>query len=271
MKEEDMSKQGIKFFIILFIFISCGEKNIVIESRNDIYLNKKFNEYSLVYTSLLDTLNAWKLDSMAISKGYFFSDCWKLDSMIVFNKDSSRLYTNILHRSCKHKGGIFDYLQAIGGAKIDSQWYFFFGMQPVIDRASYQDSIHAPLSFDELSYLAREHLLGAYTIQEDGTITTNDSFFDFMYNRGGWGLPDSSSLEQLDSLIIAKTTEVRKMKIDPKEIEDIKRSMARSVRPPEPKKDVSLWQRIFGKEEKLFETKEWKAYLEKKYGKVSEE
>jgi hypothetical protein len=184
--------------------------------------------------------------------------------MVVFNNDSSRLFTNLIMKSCSNKDAIFDYLNAVGGAKIKGKWYYFFGMQPVIDRASYQDSIYSPLSFDELSYLAREHLQDAYTINADGSISTNDRFFDFMYNRNGWGLPANSTVAQIDSLIVAKTTAIRKEKIDPQELADIKKEMAASVRPPEPKIETSFWEKIFGRKKKLFESKEWKEYLKKK-------
>ena len=189
------------------------------------------------------------------------------DSVLVFNSDSSRFYSSILIRDIGHKEAIYDYLESLGGARIRGKWYFFIGINTTLNRASYQDSIYSPLTFDELSYLSRQELIGAYTINPDGSITTNDRFFDFMYKRSGWGLPENSTLEQLDSVIVAKTEEVRKMKIDPKELEDIKKDMARSVRPPEPKTDISLWQKLFGKEKKLFESDDWKEYLRKKYGK----
>ncbi len=47
--------------------------------------------------------------------------------------------------------------------------------------------------------------------------------------------------------------------LDSKEIEEIENVMTSSVRPPEPKrKPLSLMEKIFGREKKLFESDAWK-------------
>ena len=258
-----------KFFIIfnLIIVISCSQKAIDKIENGDNYLRSNFNKYDKVYTAINDTISSWIEYSLA-NVIYNMSDKeYQIDSLLVFNSECNRLYSNFLIRIVGFKDSYTDAMYGLGGAKIKGKWYFFFGITTYIRRETYQDSIYSPLSFDELSYLSRQELCSAYTINADGSITTNDSFFDFMYKRSGWGLPDGSSLEQLDSTIVAKTEEVRKMKIDPKELEDIKKEMARSVRLPEPKEETTLWQKIFGKEKKLFESDDWKEYLRKKYGK----
>ena len=71
----------------------------------------------------------------------------------------------------------------------------FFGMNTTIDRASYQDSIYSPLSFEELSYLAREHLHKAYKIDQNGSIITNDQFLSLCtIEEGGlvWEFNDTA-------------------------------------------------------------------------------
>jgi hypothetical protein len=253
-----------KVILILLIICSCNNGTNYKIINQDHYLMTKFAKYEYLFNSINDTLSKWKYDTLLSSQYLNYAFESKLDSMIVFNSDSSRLFTNIIIRDTGHKGAIFDYIEALGGAIINKRWYYFSGVNTTIDRASYQDSIYAPLSFEELSYLAREHLKEAYTINADGSISTNDLFFDFMYNRSGWGLPANSTVDQIDSFIVAKTTAIRKEKIDPKELADIKKEMAASVRPPEPKIETTLCEKIFGREKKLFESKEWKEYLKKK-------
>ncbi len=253
------------FILILLIVFSCRNAEIDIgdnSRRYDDYIKSEFKKYQYVYSCLNDTLKSWKNDSVALSKPYFFDNFNKVDSMMVFNSDSTRCYCNFVEQSVS---GLMDGIQGIGGARIHGKWYFFFGSSTVIDRASYQDSIYSPLSFDELSYLAREHLHNAYTIDQNGSIITNDQFFVFMYNRRVWGMSENSTMLQLDSFIVSRTQLERLKKIDVEELNDIKRHMATSKKPVEPAHDVSLWQKWFG-EKKLFESQEWKDYLKKKYG-----
>ena len=271
LKKDKSIKSALITYCILLSIIACNNHNqkLIIENKFDTIISKNFTNYALIYNQLRDTLNNWHDDSLAISLPYYHKK-WKIDSLIAINKSQTRLVANLLQSESARKNADIETIQMIGGAKINEKWYFFFGITSYLGRETYQDSIYSPLTFDELSYLSRQELSGAYTINPDSSITTIDRFFDFMYKRSGWGLPENSTLEQLDSVIVAKTEEVRKMKIDPKELEDIKKDMARSVRPPEPKTDISLWQKLFGKEEKLFESKEWKEYLKKKYGKVKQ-
>ncbi|HRD07469.1 MAG TPA: hypothetical protein PK037_07885 [Saprospiraceae bacterium] len=252
------------FFALLGFVTSC-KNDILIDQKNDIYLSKNFNKYAQTYQQISDSLQKWRCDSLNIMIYLLDTSSARLDSMIVFNSDSTRLYTNVLKRDVEYKDAVFDYIYGLGGAKIHGKWYFFFGMNTTIDRASYQDSIYSPLSFEELSYLAREHLHKAYKIDQNGSIITNDQFFEFMYNRRGWGLSENSTIQQLDSFIVARTQEVRLNRIDLEELNQIKRHITVSKRREEPVKDVSIWQKWFG-EKKLFESKEWKDYLKQKYG-----
>lgn len=269
---EVMLRKGIEILVVLIVIIlfSCNSTSdkIKISDKSDIYLKENFSTYKGIYNTIMDTLLSWKVDSLESSRGFLLNDCWTIDSCIVFNKDSSRLLTNFYRQSCANKDSKYDEMYSLAGAKIKNKWYFFYGISTVINRATYQDSLYAPLTFDELSYMSRQELNGAYTINADSTITTNDRFFDFMYNRRGWGLADDSSLEQLDSLIVAKNIKKHQNKISIKELENIKKGIERSVRPPEPlKKKRSLWDMLFNEEKvKIFESEEWKEYLRKKYG-----
>ena len=253
------------FFAILGLVTSC-KNDLYLDPKNDIYLSNSFNKYAQTYQEISDSLDRWRGDSLNIMIYLLDTSSARLDSMIVFNSDSTRLYTNVLKRDVEYKDAVFDYIYGLGGAKIHGKWYFFFGMNTTIDRASYQDSIYCPLSFEELSYLAREHLHNAFTINQNGAIITNDQFFEFMYNRKGWGLSENSTMQQLDSFIVSRTQEERMKKIDVEELNDIKRHIAASKKRLEPIQDVFLRQKWFG-EKKFFESQEWKDYLKQKYGK----
>ena len=242
----DTSFKYLYFILILLSVFSCRDAEIDISDNNrryDNYIKSEFKKYQYVYSCLNDTLKFWKEDSVALSKPYFFDNLNKVDSMMVFNTDSTRCYCNFVMQSVSCQ---MDVIQGIGGARIHGKWYFFFGSSTAIDRASYQDSIYSPLSFDELSYLAREHLHKAYSTDQNGAIITNDQFFEFMYNRRGWGLSENSTIQQLDSFIVARTQEERLKKLDVEELNYIKRHIAASKRRIEPFHCVSLWQKWFG-------------------------
>lgn len=257
-----MFNQGIKStLILLLVVISCAKQNDKIELFSSPYIEKKLFDSKIVYNELLDSILSWKYDSLLVSKPYFVNDRWKIDSLIILSSDSTRLFATMMRQK---KTVPSDGLEDIGGAKINDKWYFFFGSSTVIDRASYQDSIYSPMTFDELSYLARKNLSGAFYKDGNGDVNVRESFFDFMADPNGWGLPPGSTRTDIDSVIVARNKEMHSRKIDPKEIEKIKAEMAKSVRIKEPIPNLKWYEKIFPKKKKLFETDEWKEYIRSK-------
>lgn len=242
-------------FILLLILISgCSQENkIYIDTKQAEYIRNKFDNYKYVYHAIGDTLLAWKRDTLANSKQYFFNENYKIDSLILFNEDTTRLFTNLLERNLKFPGTSSDYITQLAGAKINTKWYFFFGPSIVIDRASYQDSVYAPLSFAELSYLAREHLRKALYRDSDGLIKAHDDFFNIIQ-----GKYTNDSLFELHVLDYNRRFQLGK--IDKIELEEIKKEISSSIQPPEPSDTRNWFQKKFGPK-KLFETKEWKEYI----------
>lgn len=255
-----------RYLVIIIIFISCTRnEKIHFDTLQKEFIQNNFNKYKYIYAAITDTLYKWKTDSIANSGPYFIESNYnsKLDSLIYFNSDSTRLFTYHLEQNVVYKDASVDNLASLAGAKISNKWYFFFGTSIVIDRASYQDSVYAPLSFDELSYLARKHMQGALYRDNSGKVCVYDKWLDFINSRNDWGLPANSTLEQLDSLIVKKYNEVRTEKIDSIELEEIKKEISSSVQPPEPPDTRNWFQKKFGAK-KLFETREWKEYIANK-------
>lgn len=261
-----------KNFVIIVVFaISCNnqndqgykEKNNFNSIQNE-YVKKKFYNYKEIFSLIKDTINSWKRDSLIAVEFLYTRPQYYVDSLIVFNMDSTRLFGSYISIDIK-SNSIFDYIDDLGGAKINNKWYFFFGIHTAIDRATYQDSIYSPLTFDELSYLARENLSHALYKDGKGDIKVKESFFDFMDDPNGWGLRPGSTRADIDSVIVARNKEKRKRKIDPKRIEQKQSEMASSVRPNEPVPPKLPWyKKLFPKEEKLFESKEWKEFIANK-------
>lgn len=259
-------------FIFILVILGCNtNRNASLSnfSEHDIYLKHKFKSYHNVYNAVKDTILAWKSDSLEISRSYFFDDCWALDSCLVFNSDSTIFRTNLLLQGCSFRNEEFDYMWNLVGINVKSRWCLLFGTSIVLDRIYYQDSLYSPLSFDELSYLSRSELRMWYLVADDGKILPNDRAFDSFLNPKEFGLTKNCTVHQLDSALIARSHAYSKEKMELSEIESIKKEISASVRPPEPYLKKSLWQKWFGKK-KLFESKEWKEYLHKKYGSIQE-
>lgn len=250
------------YSIFIFLFFSCVKSE---EKRTlKIYPVYNFSSYSQIHQAIRDTLDSYIKDSLEASKYLYYQRDFIIDSLIIFNTDSTRLLACLIKQDAGHKHAIFDYIEALAGAKINDKWYFFFGSSTVIDRATYQDSIYSPLTFDELSYLARKNLSGAFTKDQNGEIKVRDDFFDFMDDPIGWGLPPGSTRADIDSVIVAGNKVKHTRKIDPAEIERIKAEMAKSVRPKEPEKQLKWYEHIFPPKKKLFETDEWKNFVKSK-------
>lgn len=258
-----MFNQRIKstLIILLIVVVSCSKQNNKTELFSSPFIEKKIIDSKFIYKELLDSILSWRYESLSVSKPYFVNEQWKIDNLIILSSDSTRLFATMMRQK---KTVPADGLEDIGGAKINGKWYFFFGSSTVIDRASYQDSIYSPMTFDELSYLARENMSGAFFQDENGDVKVRETFFDFMDDPNGWGLPPESTRTDIDSLIVAGNKKMRQYKIDPAEIEQIKAEMAKSVRPKEPIPDLKWYEKIFPKEKKLFETDEWKEYVKSK-------
>ena len=261
-------------YIFLICFISviyCCSRNSSIKEKSIFddfqkcsdYLQDEYTLYKDLHQDIYDTINMWKRDSLKSVEFIFSRPSYFIDSVIIFNKEKNRLYANLIFID-NNVNSIFDLINDLGGAKINNKWYFFRGSQNAIDRATYQDSIYSPLTFNELSYLARKNLSGAFTKDGNGDNKVRETFFDFMDDLNGWGLPPGSTRADIDSVIVARNKEMHSRKIDPKEIEKIKAEMAKSVRPKEPIPDIKWYEKIFPKEKKLFETDEWKEYVRSK-------
>jgi hypothetical protein len=121
--------------------------------------------------------------------------------------------------------------------------------------------VYAPLTFEELSYVAHERRFKTLVKNiNQGHPEKNEVFFKshfYGYSR----CKGSSDVKKCsDSIVLNNSIEMYKYKLDPKEIAEIKRAMAESVRPPEPER--SFWDKTFSKK-KVFESEEWKDYLRK--------
>lgn len=246
---------------IVFLFISCNkeEKKDFQNDLFDDYLNLNFNSYSKIHKQINDSLQKWVQDSLTVTESFFYHP-YKVDSVLCFNSDSTRLFTTINKRIGEFKDAVQDNITELGGAFIQGRWYFVLMGSNVIDRGSYQDSVYAPLTFEELSYIAHKEI---FPMPNKDSVTGKMYFNldNLFYHSDCEGRPNQ---RQCQDEKIVEQNQWRPWKnegryLDKEEVEKIKQEMAASVRPPEPVKTKTLWEMWFDKkEEKIFESEAWK-------------
>jgi hypothetical protein len=256
--------KNILFLFLLFELLCCDQNDgkLVVEIYN------KNDKQSKIQNMIVDTLNNWCINSVAQSKQLLHHE-WHIDSSIVFNIDSNLIYTTVNTKLSGFKSATIDDISDLGGAKINGKWYFFFmNVSMPVERALYQDSIYAPYTFNELSYIAHKHRFSQVVDwSADGKYKVKEAYFikNFYNAISKDCMPAQSNRHCFDSIVVKLNKDYYTHKLSKEEINEISKAMSESLRPPEPKIETSFWEKIFGREKKLFESKEWKKYLKKKY------
>jgi hypothetical protein len=271
-----MSKRGIRLmlFIIAVLLFSCNDNKYLDQyDWNNIYVvhneyqTENYPKYEKEHSLIKDTIDVWLTSNLKYI-GMLIEDEWQIDSTVFFNTDSTRLYTVLLHRNTGRKDSNSDWCYELLGAKIDGQWYFYPGGNYVVPRQNYQDSMYAPLTFEELSYVAHKRPMAGMLLRDkDGKVVVNHERMNDRFFAGDGDFHKCNKVQSCyDSVIIEINKSMHTKKLDPEEVEDIKFSMASSVRPEEPflpsraKKEKSWWDILTKNdpEVKIFESEEWK-------------
>lgn len=188
-----MLKRENKIFYLLnclIIFYSCSNSNNNGNATNDlksnIYTKNKFKEYSNIYTIVNDSVKLYS-DSLLTEYLHIYGEDWQIDSMICINSNYDKLVTTINSSTGIGKNCKMDEVTKLLGKKINSKWYFFEGGGTlVVPREYYGKNEMNPLTFHELSQIARKNFLESALIKnEKGEYIVNDKWIDeHFYNNG---------------------------------------------------------------------------------------
>lgn len=215
-----MLQKGNKtFYILIFCaaIASCNNHN----SKSATYVNNNFQKYSTIYATINDSIQRYT-DSLlgTFQSAYIWP--WQVDSMLCLNSKSDLLFTTILSSSGTGKGMTGDDAEELLGKKINGKWFFFKGGGTlIVPRDMYgKDEMH-PLSFYELSQIARKNMMASALIRKGGEYIVDDDWVEDKFYNTGYGL--NLSRAQYDSihwmLIMRKWTE----KIDTNEYKPLKK------------------------------------------------
>jgi len=235
----------ISIIFISFLFVTCSTSEI--DRYTDV--KRQFRNDEL-HHMITDSLQSWIKDSLFVSR-YIMTESWIIDSSIIIDKNSVRLYSLVLAKRTSYKSSASDALYEIGGAKIEDRWWFFImGTTRILPRNEYKYNKYEPLTFRQMSYLAHKNVFSKIIVkQEDGTYVASERFFQRMFYDKGLLELHGGTVKGLEEYIVTNAKNQYKYKLSEKEIAEIKEDIANSKAPALPPQ--SWWDRTFNK--KIFD------------------
>ncbi|MES2837520.1 MAG: hypothetical protein V4667_08355 [Bacteroidota bacterium] len=203
------------------------------ENNFNIYVKQNFFKYSEIYNTINDSINCY-LDSGLANFKFIYKYEWRVDSLLCINNRGDKLVTTINKSNGVGKNGVSDVVSGLLGKKINGIWYFFKGGGTlIVPRDMYgKDAMH-PLSFYELSQIARKNYLsGAIIKNNKGELIINDKWVDdYFYNNGfaqrGWS--EIKDRPKYDSVHWFYIMDKWKHKIDTNEYKPLQRKQFKKV------------------------------------------
>ncbi len=248
-------------------FSSCGnQKNMLIKEKAiSSYIDKNFNSYKNTYIELNEVI---KKQANANIKWYVekLFRKWQIDSLIIFNRDQTKLYTTLNTFTNSWEGGSSDLVQSLYGVKIKGKWHVYLGNQNLIAmRSGYKTNKYEPFTWEELSYVAHEQMFGRYIKYTKNGIEINHIALEKDTGVRALTGKNLDEVESEEAAFIELTEYYNSRKIDSLEYQE----MINEINNPTPKerdpiKKVSWWDKLWGAEVPIFDTKEWKEYIKNK-------
>ncbi len=238
------------------------DKEIIIQN----FISKNFNNYSNIHAEIENLIFIRIKNFNKTVTGQLFRQ-YKVDNLLVFNNDTTKLYTTINSKAGINEIGSSDLIQSLYGVKIDGKWLVFIGHQNLIAmRDGYKYNKYEPFTWDEISFMAHEQMFGKYlSFDWKGKLSINKNMVDKEVNP--WDLGGTSvSEEGTETERFLRIWEFKNSQIiDSLRIAQIKEDLdAGKNKPKDPIKKVAWWDRLWGKEIPIFETDEWKEYIKSK-------
>jgi hypothetical protein len=181
-KKVILKKDKIAFFIIFaFTLLSCSSK----KNNRQKFIDKNFPCYAVIFQTIMDSVTIYSGSILHDFQSEYIWE-WQIDSLVCINSSKDKLIAVILNSSGIGKGMNGDSAGKLLGKKINGKWYFFKGGGTlIIPRDMYKKNEMNPLTFHELSRIARDEFLSGAIIKKDGKLVVNDEWVDaHFYNNG---------------------------------------------------------------------------------------
>ncbi|MEO6903434.1 MAG: hypothetical protein ABI315_09780 [Bacteroidia bacterium] len=144
--------------------------------------------------------------------------------MICINSEGNKLVVTLNYSLNACDDCMSDLVSNLLGKKINNTWYFFIGGGHLIIPRNYygKDAMH-PLSFHELSQIARKNVLESSLIKNAaGEYIVNDKWVDAQFYQNGFG--DYKTKEEYDSVHWTMILKKWKSRIDTNEYKPMYRN-----------------------------------------------
>ena len=205
-------KLSIYILFFLIIQIACSYKTAI-----DEYSTTYFKNYANEYLTTVDSVKLYTDSLLSDFVGEYIWK-WEIDSMVCLNSSKNLLFTTVNISSGSNKEAVSDEIIGLLGKKIKSKWYFFHGGGTlIVPRDMYKKDEMHPLSFKELSVIARKEMFGENAlIKKDGEFVVNDKWVEDHFEYNGM-CAHCKTHEQYDSTHWKKIIDKWKHKIDTNE------------------------------------------------------
>ncbi|MGZ3882837.1 MAG: hypothetical protein ACXVPQ_04565 [Bacteroidia bacterium] len=187
---------------------SCNSK-----SRYDEFVVSDFANYTTEYSIVKDSV---KLYADSFLKDFVSPYCkaWEIDSLVCLNSERNKLVATINESNGKGKDAKMDQIEKLLGKKMNNKWYFFLGGGSLaVPRDFYKKNEMNPLTFHELSQVARKEFFAGAIVKKDGKLIVNDEWVNNHFEYNGM-CAHCKTHEQFDSTHWKKITDKWKKRID---------------------------------------------------------
>ncbi len=236
--------------------ISCKNSNVISDLSLK-YVNTNFDNYNYIYNEAKDWIHEMIETRNKVVAPLIYYSYFEMDKLILFNKAKTKCVGTInISSIATNKAASADRIRRFQGVKINNKWYFFMGASLVLPRDYYKYDKYEPLSFEELSYLARKEFLLPFCKIENGQLVENHEAIDkYVRIQKGLKFPEGETDENWIINYQNKTKDT----IPQAEIEKTKRKISGLEKPRSYEiKKLSWWDKLKGKKPPLFERDEWK-------------
>ena len=206
---------------ILVSLNSCDFSKHNVEKANT-YVKNNFNKYNDIYKVLNDSINIYIDSSLATFLTEYYEE-WQVDSLLCINNEGNRLFGTINASLGANKNAWSDDVMELLGKKINGKWYFFKGGGTLaVPRNMYRKDEMHPLTFHELSQIARKEMLESALVKKNGEYVVSDEWIDKHFYQNGYGVYNTrAAYDSIHWMLIMRKW---KEKIDTNEYKPVRRN-----------------------------------------------
>lgn len=194
--------------IVSLASFSCSQK-----TANDRYVDENYQEYADMHQLCIDSVRYYANSFLGDFIGEYFWR-WQIDSLVCINSTNDKLVTTINISSGASKEAVSDEILKLLGIKKNNKWYFFHGGGAlIVPRDMFKKNEMNPISFHELSQIARKEFMTGSIGKVNGKYVVIDEWIrqHFEYN-GMCG--HCKTKQQYDSTYWQAITDKWKHRID---------------------------------------------------------